>query len=92
MLAAMLDKLGDLYPGFSDTVYWEKAHTLLAEFCVPQELRNTAKGYLPDTYYISIVADQLGIEYMDVYEAFYEYSYDNRLTDLHTPESKEPIA
>ena len=73
----MLDKLGELYPLFSNTVAWEDAHILLADFCVPEELRNQVDMNHPlkDRYYQGLVADRLGIDFVEVYEAFHNYTY-----------------
>lgn len=87
MLATMLDKLEQLYPAFADKVYWERAVELLAEFCVPEELRRTVdySKSMPDEYYMTLIADHLQIEYVTVYEAFYLHANDK----LHSSESKE---
>lgn len=88
MLATMLDKLEKLYPEFADKVYWERAIELLAEFCVPEELRRTVdySKSMPDEYYMTLIADHLQIEYVDVYEAFYLHA------NLHSSKSKEPLS
>lgn len=85
MLAAMLDKLHNLYPQFADKVTWEQAHILLADFCVPEEFRGTERQYLPDEYYISRIAYEFKLDYMTILEAFYAYNYDK----LHSSKLKE---
>ena len=89
MLATMIHKLKPLYPHFANTVWYEDAVYLLAEFCVPEEFRNTVpKGRpLPDEYYVCRISNLLNVEYVDIYEAFYMTSFD----DIYPPTPKEPL-
>ena len=70
LLALMLNKLSRLYPQFADTVTWERAHLLLADFCVPEGFRNTVPSFYRDSYYQSKIAAYLGISFSEVQESF----------------------
>lgn len=68
MLATALMKLEKLYPEFANTVGWEDAHNLLADFLVPEEFRNVVADQ--DWYYIAKIAHELNIPFSEVYQGF----------------------
>jgi len=71
LLALMLEKLHKLYPEFSKVTTWEEAHLLLADFCVPEELRNTIPPLYRDSYYHSKIAIYLGISFSEIQDGFH---------------------
>jgi hypothetical protein len=70
MLAIMLEKLNKLYPQFAEVTTWEEAHRLLADFCLPEELKHILVDEYNDVYYHDLIARHLGIPIRDVTRGF----------------------
>jgi hypothetical protein len=84
MMWVMLDKLSKLYPKFADTLDWYDAHIVLADFCVPEELRNSNDQERLDLYYINAVSRRLRVSFDDVVQGKLNVF-------IHSPELKESI-
>lgn len=74
MLAVMLAKLSRLYPEYAYTCTWERAHILLAEFCLPEEYRHKLIDGYDDRYYHNLVSMHLGIPISEVTAGFHRAS------------------
>jgi hypothetical protein len=71
LMALMLRKLDKLYPEFASEVTWIRAHELLADWLIPQELReNVLADRLLDHFFLCHVSQFAGIPMIDVIEGF----------------------